>query len=52
MAAPKEKRPKIHFLNALHSMLMNAECEGVVKFNLHAHIWFSFASHKAVSRGC
>lgn len=34
------------------SMLMDAECEGVVKINLHAHIWFSFASHKAVSRGC
>lgn len=35
-----------------HSMLMDAECEGVVKINLHTHIWFSFASHKAVSRGC
>ena len=31
---------------------MDAECEGVVKINLRTHIWFSFASHKAVSRGC
>lgn len=48
---PGEQREQNLLLNAPHSMLMNAECEGVVKIHLHTHICFSFASHKAVSRG-